>query len=154
MDFVGFALESRPTKAISLGLERPVGKNMTQVNYPVGDFLIRIKNAALARRREVKVPATKLIKAVAEVLAKEGYLQEVKEDKGEIVVKLAYRKKEPVLLDLKLVSKPGLRIYMGVEDLKKIKRPSIFIVSTPKGVMSSEEAKKKNVGGEVIVEVW
>lgn len=123
-------------------------------NYPVGDFLIRIKNTGLACKREVVMQKTKLVKSVADALKKEGYLHEVTENDGKITVRLAYRRKEPVLLDLKLISKPGLRIYMGVDELEKIKRPSIFILSTPRGVMSSADAIRKRVGGEVLVEVW
>jgi small subunit ribosomal protein S8 len=134
-------------------LERQVGK-MTNTNFPVGDFLLRIKNATLARKKEVELANTKLIESVAKVLKDEGILTEVKKSKGKLTVKVAYRKKEPILLDLKLVSKPGLRIYMSVDELAAIKRPSFFVLSTPKGVMSSREAIKKRIGGEVIVEVW
>jgi len=125
------------------------------VNYSVGDFLVRIKNAVMAGRREIVVPETKLIKAVAEVLKKEGYLESVtsKED-GKLTVSLAYHKKEPVLINLKLVSKPGLRVYMAVDELSKIRGISKFVLSTPIGVMSTKEALKSGVGGEVLVEVW
>lgn len=124
------------------------------VNYPIGDFLIRFKNAALARNRDFEIESTKFIKAVANVLKKEGFLEGVREDKGKLCVRLAYRRKEPVVLGLKLISSPGLRIYTAANELKKKKGPSIFILSTPAGVMSSKEAIKKRVGGEVIVEVW
>lgn len=127
---------------------------MGNINYPVGDFLLRIKNAALARQREVEVLDTKLIAAVASVLKKEGFLEEIEKKDGKLMVKISYRKKEPVLLDLKLVSKPGLRIYMGVDELEAIRSPSFFVLSTPKGVLPSRDAIKKRVGGEVIVEVW
>jgi small subunit ribosomal protein S8 len=126
---------------------------MTVTNYPVGDFLIRIKNAALSRHREVEVVSTKFIKAVAQVLEKEGYLESLKEAKEKLIVRLAYRKKEPVILDLKLISKPGLRIYMSADDLDKVRSPSIFILSTPVGVVSSRQAIKERLGGEVIAEV-
>lgn len=127
---------------------------MVKVDYPVGDFLIRVKNAAKVRQRELAVAKTKAVRAVAEVLKKEGILESVTEKKGELIVKLAFRRKEPVLLDLRLVSKPGLRIYMGVEELEKVKKPSILILSTSKGVMPSGKALKMRLGGEVIVEVW
>lgn len=133
-------------------LRKLVGE-MVKVDYPVGDFLIRVKNAAKVRKRELAVSKTKAVMAVAKVLKKEGILESVTEKKGELIVKLAFRRKEPVLLDLKLVSKPGLRIYMGVEELERIKKPSILILSTSKGVMSSSEALKMRLGGEVIVEV-
>lgn len=129
-----------------------VGK-MVKVDYPVGDFLIRVKNAVKIHKRELVVSKTKAIMAVAKALKKEGFLESVTEKKGKLIVKIAFRRKEPVLLDLKLVSTPGLRIYMGVEELEKIKKPSILILSTSKGVMSSREALKVREGGEVIVEV-
>ncbi len=133
-------------------LRRLVGR-MVKIDYPVGDFLIRVKNAVKIHKRELAVPKTKAIMAVAKALKKEGFLESVTEKKGELIVKIAFRRKEPVVLDLKLVSTPGLRIYMGVEELEKIRKPSILILSTPKGVMSSRKAIKMRVGGEVIVEI-
>lgn len=126
---------------------------MAKTNYPIGDFLIRIKNAVMAGNRSVEVGSTKLIKAVAQVLKKGEYLSELKEKDGRLVVQLSYRKKEPVLMDVKLVSRPGLRVYMSVDELGKKRGPSTFVVSTSKGVLLSKEAIKKGVGGEVIAEV-
>ena len=126
---------------------------MAKTNYPIGDFLIRIKNAVMAGNRSVEVGSTKLIKAVAQILKKGEYLSELKEKDGRLVVQLSYRKKEPVLMDVKLVSRPGLRVYMSADELGKKRGPSIFIVSTSKGVLLSKEAIKKGVGGEVIAEV-
>jgi small subunit ribosomal protein S8 len=127
---------------------------MTNINYSIGDFLVRIKNTALAGKKEFEVDNTKLIESVAEVLKKEGILTEVKKKDGILMVKLAYRKKEPILMNLKLVSKPGLRIYMGADELSAIRKPSFLVLSTPKGIMTSFEAIKKRIGGEVIVEIW
>ena len=123
-------------------------------NYPVGDFLIRIKNAAAVGKKEIFFASTKKILALARILEKAGFLEEVKNEKGILSVKLTIKRKEPVLMGLKLISKPGLRIYMGLKDLEKIKGPSIFLISTSKGVMASNEAKKKRLGGEIISEVW
>ncbi len=122
--------------------------------YPVGDFLIRIKNAALARRKEILVRRTKIIEAVAKALVKEGYLTDVKRQQENLSVSLVYRKKEPLMLGMKLISKPGLRVFLGVEDLEKRRAPSTLLISTPKGVVSGRDAIKARVGGEVIVEVW
>lgn len=94
---------------------------------------------------------TKFIKSVAEALEREGFLSEVKEDEDDLVVRLAYAKKEPIIMRLDLVSKPGLRIYRSVEELESEKGPEIYIISTSKGVLSSSEAIKKNIGGEVIL---
>jgi small subunit ribosomal protein S8 len=150
--FVDFVSGNMLIKVRSLVLKKQVG-NMAKTNYPVGDFLIRLKNAALARQREVEVNITKLIKAVAVVLKEEGYLESMKEKSGKLIVRLAYRRKKPVFINLKLVSKPGLRIYQSADDLASKKGPSFFVLSTPKGLMSSRQAIKKRLGGEVIVEV-
>lgn len=127
---------------------------MTNTNYSIGDFLIRIKNAAMAHRKKVEAPATTLIESVAKVLKKEGFLEDFSKKDGKILVGLAYRSKEPVLLDLKLVSTPGLRIYMGKDEMAAKRGASIYIVSTSLGMMSSKEAIKKGKGGEVLVEIW
>lgn len=119
-------------------------------NYPVGDFITRVKNAALSNAKEVRVRQTKLIKSVANTLKREGFLSDVKEDGEDLVVKIAYAKKEPILINLELVSKPGLRIYKTVEELASEKGPELYIISTSRGVLSSNEAMKKNIGGEVI----
>lgn len=123
------------------------------MNYPVGDFLIQIKNAARAKRKTVSVRSTKLIKAVAETLVKEGLLDDAKITEGKLDAVLTYRKKSPVLLNVTLVSKPGLRIYTNASELEKRRAPSFLVISTPKGVMSSKEALKRRVGGEVIAEI-
>jgi small subunit ribosomal protein S8 len=125
-------------------------------NYSIGDFLIRVKNAALAGRKEVIVPMTKISLSAAKVLKKLGYLSEVStsESKKEIVCSFAFKRKKPVLMGLKLISKPGLRIYMGIKEIENRKKPSTLILTTPKGVISSLEAKKERIGGEVIAEVW
>lgn len=123
-------------------------------NYTIGDFLIQIKNAAMAEKRELSTQSTKLVKAVAEVLKEAGYLQTVEEKDGLITVELGYYKKQPKLTDLKLVSRPGLRVYKDVDDLETHRGISKFLLSTPAGVMLSKEALKKRVGGEVIAEIW
>ena len=91
--------------------EKQTRKNTSAVNYPIGDFLIRVKNAALARNHEIVVTNSKLVENVAILLEKEGYLEGIKKEKGKLLVRLSYRKKEPVILGLKLVSSPGLRVY-------------------------------------------
>jgi small subunit ribosomal protein S8 len=123
-------------------------------NYPVGDFLIRIKNAALGRRKEVAFPKTKMVLALAQALKKEGFLDEVKSVKNEVTVSLKYQKKEPAVLGIKLISKPGLRVYMNANELSKIRKPSVILVSTPKGILNAWQAAKQRLGGELVVEVW
>lgn len=126
-------------------------KNM---NYPVGDFLIRLKNAVIAGNKEISVPTTKLIKSVALVLKNGGFISDINNQGGSITVNLAIRRKEPVLMDVKLVSKPGLRIYMKVEELESIKGPFVIILSTPLGIMMARDAVKKRVGGEMIAKIY
>ncbi len=158
LEFADYVFENLSIKVKFQELERRVGNiimNNTFSNYRVGDFLIRIKNLAMARKIELTIPSTKLISALAKCLKEEGILSEVKLEKGEITVKIAQAHKKPVLVDLRLVSKPGLRIYKAVDEIKARKaRASFLILSTPKGIMSSKKAIKENVGGEVIVEVW
>jgi len=149
--FVDFVLENMHTKGKFLVLERLVGKNMQ--NYPVGDFLIRIKNAALADKKEVEVFSSKFVKEVAKTLKEEGFLNTIEEKKGKIKVTLSFSHKKPVVMDIKLISRPGLRLYKNVEELEKIKRPTIFLISTPKGVLSSKKAIKERVGGEILAEI-
>ena len=123
-------------------------------NYPVGDFLIRVKNISLAGKHDVEAPLTKGVKAVAEALKRSGYVEEVKSAKGVLTATIAYRRKKPIMLGLKLISRPGLRIYMDVDDIEKKRGPSIYLVSTPKGVLITKEVIAKRAGGEVLAEVW
>lgn len=124
------------------------------VTYPIGDFLIRVKNAAKGSRNVVLVPGTKLIESVAKVLKAEGYIDKIEKDGTEIKVTLAMRHKETVLLGVELISKPGLRQYIKASEIAAKRGPETYIISTPLGILSSREAVKKNVGGEVIAKVW
>jgi len=126
---------------------------MTQTNYTVGDFLISLKNAALAGKKTVEFEKTKLVGAIAESLLRLGFLAEVKEEKGQLKVTLTYSHKEPVLSDVKLISKPGLRVYWNREKIGGYKSRSVLLISTPLGILSAKEAAKKGVGGEVIAEI-
>ncbi len=124
------------------------------VSYPIGDFLIRIKNAGLARKKEVSVSASKKLEAVAKAMKAAGFLNEVVNKEGTITVQLTYHRKEPVILGLELVSKPGRRIYISADELAERKGPEVLIVSTSKGVLPQKEAIKERVGGEVVAKVW
>jgi small subunit ribosomal protein S8 len=123
-------------------------------NYPVGDFLIRIKNTAMAKNKSLEYKAEKQIVAIAEALKKLGFLDTVKKEKDMLNISLAYKNKKPVIMDLRLISKPGLRIYMGADEIDKKKGPSTYLITSPKGVISSKDAVKGRVGGEVIAEIW
>jgi len=142
--------------AKSRELERPVGnmKKLTRTNYSIGDFLIRIKNAGMAGNKEVSAVSNSKIDALSQCLKKMRVLDEVEVKDGIITVKLAFRDKKPVLMDLRLVSTPGLRIYMPVAELEAKRGPSTYVISTPLGILSSKEAIKSRSGGEVIAEIW
>jgi small subunit ribosomal protein S8 len=125
-----------------------------KTNYPVGDFLIKVKNSAVARNKELVVASSKEVIGLAEVLKKLGYFSEVKKEKETLRITLTYRFKRPVLTNLKLRSKPGLRVYMSVKEIEAKKGPSTFVITTPKGILSSRDAIKQRSGGEVIAEIW
>lgn len=154
--FVGSVLENLHLKGKSPELERRLGNYMknTFSNYSIGDFLIRIKNTAMAKNKTLEYKAEKQIVAVAEALKKMGFLDVVKKEKDVLQVSLAFKNKKAVMTDLKLISKPGLRVYMGADEIEKKKGPSIYVISTPKGVISSLEAAKARTGGEVIAKIW
>jgi small subunit ribosomal protein S8 len=128
-------------------------KKQSATNYPVGDFLIKLKNASMAGNKEVKVVTSNKILAIAEALKKLGFLDSVKKEKDDLILGLTFKNKKPLLMDVKLVSKPGLRIYMGVDELDKKKGPSIFLITCPNGIISSLQAVKTRQGGEVIAEL-
>lgn len=135
-----------------LGLERQVG-NIIMTNYHIADFLIRLKNASMANIKELTMPTTNLITAVAKTLKEEKFLNDVSVKDGNITVKLSIYMKRPVLANVTILSRPGLRIYMSVDEIEAIKSPDVYILSTPKGVMSGKQAIKKRLGGEVIAKV-
>jgi small subunit ribosomal protein S8 len=127
---------------------------------PIGDMLTRIRNAIMAKKKEVVVePASKLKMAILDVLKREGYIDgykiEGEEVKKKIIVYLKYYQGKPVIQVIERVSKPGRRIYVGVEEIPKVYNGlGIAILSTPKGVLSDREAKKLRVGGELICKVF
>ena len=130
-----------------------VTKN-TFSNYSVGDFLIRIKNTAMARNKSLEYRAEKQIVAIADALKKLGFLDTVKKEKENLTITLAYKSKKPVIMDIRLISKPGLRIYMGADEIDEKKGPSTYLITSPKGIISSKDSKKARIGGEVIAEIW
>lgn len=122
-------------------------------NYHIADFLIRLKNASMANIKELTMPTTNLIEGVAKALKDEKFLSDFVVKDKKITVKLAIYMKKPVLTNVTIVSRPGLRIYMNVDELESLKSPDIYILSTPKGVMSGKKAIKARLGGEVIAKV-
>lgn len=131
-----------------------------QITDPIADLLTRVRNANNARHETVEVPASKIKMAICRILLDEGYVKNVEyvEDgiQGKIVITLKYGVgKTRILQGLKRISKPGLRIYSGCADMPKVmKGMGTVIVSTSKGVMTDKEARKLNVGGEVLAFIW
>ena len=131
-----------------------------QITDPVADMLTRIRNANTAKHESVDVPASNLKKAIAKILLDEGYIKsyEVVEDgtQGVIRIQLKYLAgKEKVISGLRRVSKPGMRVYAGADELPRVlKGLGIAIISTSKGVMTDKAARANHVGGEVLAFVW
>ena len=131
-----------------------------QITDRIADMLTRIRNANSAKHETVDVPASNMKKAIAEILNNEGYIKsyQIIDDGKQGVIRIALKygnNKEKVISGLKRVSKPGLRIYAGAEELPRVlKGLGIAIVSTSKGVMTDKEARKLNIGGEVLAFVW
>ena len=127
------------------------------ITDPIADMLTRVRNAGSARHATVDVPASGVKKAIAQILLDNGYIKSFElVDNGIIRIPLKYNAdKSHAIQGLRRVSKPGLRIYAGRENLPKVlKGLGIAIVSTSKGVMTDKEARKLNVGGEVLAFVW
>ena len=138
------------------------------VSDSIADALIRIKNGYMAGKVETVVPYSKLIFNLCKLLEKEGFIEKVDYTPGvssgiksgrhtgsDIKIILKYDGREPALTDVKRVSKPGLRVYKGVKEIRKVLNGyGIAVVSTPKGLMTDKEARKAGMGGELMAEVW
>ena len=128
---------------------------------PIADMLTRIRNANTAKHDTVDVPASKMKIAIAEILLKEGYIKAFEIVEGgrfnqiHITLKYGADKNEKIISGIKRISKPGLRVYADVENMPKVLGGlGIAIVSTNKGILTDKEARKENVGGEVLAFVW
>ncbi|MGK7654049.1 MULTISPECIES: 30S ribosomal protein S8 [unclassified Roseovarius] len=130
------------------------------MNDPIGDMLTRLRNAGMRGKSTVMVPASKMRVRVLDVLAEEGYIrgyENATDDRGHpaLEVSLKYFEGAPVIREMKRVSKPGRRVYMGVNDIPSVRQGlGVSIVSTSKGVMSDANARSQNVGGEVLCTVF
>jgi len=130
------------------------------MNDPIGDMLTRIRNSQLRGKSTVKTPASTLRARVLDVLLSEGYIRGYEKTptangQGEFEISLKYYEGTPVIREVKRVSKPGRRVYLGVKDIPTVRNGlGISIVSTPKGVMSDANARAANVGGEVLCTVF
>ena len=126
----------------------------------IADMLTRIRNGLNAKHETVEIPASNMKKAIANILVEEGYIKEAKFEEGnvqgKIIVTLKYgANNEKVISGLKRVSKPGLRIYVGADEIPQVLGGlGIAILSTSKGIMTGKDAKKAHQGGEVLAYVW
>ena len=134
---------------------------MTMTSDPIADMLTRIRNANTAKHDTVDIPASKIKVAIADILVREGYIAkyDIIEDgifkTIRVTLKYGADKNEKIITGLKRISKPGLRVYAGKDNLPKVLGGlGIAIISTNKGVMTDKEARKENVGGEVLAFVW
>lgn len=133
-------------------------------NYLIADTLIRIKNSYRVGHREVTVSYSKVIHSLCKLLEEQGFIEKVQvgknrafdKSKKEIILKLKFHKRKPALTDLRIISKPSLRVYVSKKRLLigRLGKLGIQIVSTSKGIMTGNEARKKGLGGELISEVW
>ncbi len=127
---------------------------------PLGDMLTRIRNGQMARRTEITSPASKLRTNVLAVLEREGYIRgyqtrEQRPGVSELIISLKYHEGRPVIQEMKRVSKPGRRVYSKIRDLNTVYNGlGISILSTPRGVLSDQEAREQNVGGEILCTVF
>ncbi|SEC20458.1 30S ribosomal protein S8 [Terriglobus roseus] len=127
---------------------------------PVADFLTRIRNAMRSRHQKMDVPASNLKIEIARILKEEGYISNYKavEEEGHRILRVYLKysaEGESAILDLKRISKPGSRVYIGRDEIRRVQGGlGISILTTPKGVMTGRTARKENVGGEVLAHVW
>ncbi len=130
------------------------------ITDPIADMLTRIRNANASKHESVEIPASNMKKQIAQILVDEGYIKSynIIDDGKQGIIKVLLKygpNKSLVIRGIKRVSKPGLRIYVGSEEIPKVmKGLGVAIVSTSKGVMTDREARKANVGGEVLAFVW
>ena len=126
---------------------------------PVGDMIARIKNASLRNYKKVEIPSSKFKTKIADVLKNEGYIIDYKvnnvDGKDSLLIDLKYNSGNPVINTIQRISKPGRRIFSSAESLPKVSNGlGIAIISTPKGVMTDQDARKNQVGGEIICKVF
>ncbi len=127
---------------------------------PVADFLTRLRNAIRARHQKLDVPASKLKTEIARILKEEGYIANYKtsDENGRAVLRVYLKygaNNEAAIRDLTRVSRPGCRVYVGRDEIKRVQGGlGINILTTPRGVMTGKQARKEGVGGEILCEVW
>ncbi len=121
---------------------------------PISDFLIRLQNASLVKKNTVEAPYSAMKHAIAKVLVSEGYLGTVSKRNNSLVVELKYAGR-PAITGVKRISKPSRRMYLGVRDIRPVKRGhGLLVLSTPNGVVTGKDAMVARVGGEALFEIW
>lgn len=126
---------------------------------PIADMFSRVKNGYLSKKEFIETPYAKILENIANLLSKEGYVQkiETKKEKSrkKLIITLKYRDKKPTVTNILRVSKPGLKVYVKKDSIPRVLGGiGKVIISTSQGLMTGEEAKKKNIGGEVICKIW
>lgn len=130
------------------------------INDSIADMLTRIRNAGMARKPETSMPSSKILVAIARILKEEGYIEDYRVEERRpfpvLTIKLKYtRDRRHAIRELRRVSKPGLRVYAGKDEIPRVRNGlGIAIVSTPQGVMSGHEARRRGIGGEVLCTVF
>ncbi len=122
---------------------------------PVADMLVAIKNGYMAKKPQVLIPYSNFKFEIVKILEKENFVGKVSKHDSKIAVELLYENQIPKIKEIQRISKLGLRVYLKSKKIKKVKGGrGIVVVTTPEGVMSGKDAKKKNLGGEIICQVW
>ncbi len=127
---------------------------------PISDFLTRIRNAVKAGKKSIDMPSSKFKEAITSILKDSAFIEDYSVVENEkkfkmLNIKLKYHGGDSVILGLRKISKPGIRRYVGAEDLPRVRNGmGIAIISTPKGLMTDKQARKNNIGGEVVCEIW
>jgi small subunit ribosomal protein S8 len=168
LNYAGFASASWPWKVCSLEYANPVGNyliNRAMFNDPIADLLTRIRNALMRGNKTVQAPSSKMLLSIADILLKEGFINGMNvidtEPQKTLELELKYEdnmvshKKRSAIRQLKRVSRPGVRKYIGYKDIRPVKNGlGISILSTPKGLLTGSQARKSQVGGEYLCEIW
>ena len=129
------------------------------VNDPIGDLLAQIKNASMVGKKSIILPYSRMKKEVASILVREGFLSDLQvtgeKPKEQLHLSLRFDGKVPVITGIKRISKPGLRRYVSVKEIPTVVGGmGVSVLSTPSGIMTGSDAKKKNIGGEVVCLIW
>jgi small subunit ribosomal protein S8 len=144
---------------------KKLNKKFYMVNDTISDMLTRIRNACMVQKATVLVPFTKMAQKIAQILEKEGFIQnfQISEDSKNLILRLKYRskkigntkRKESCITNLKRISKPGLRIYSNHKDIPRVLGGAgIILLSTPSGLLTDREARSLGIGGEVLCSIW